>query len=850
MPPRDIDIQAPLGGLDESAPHQSQPPYTTPDALNVRPFDVIEGRGRIGLRPGLRYARRLKEQETDGEEIGSEIQCISDIDFTAAYGGGGAIINVDSWADDFEGDAIGDAWTQLTNLNSQAYPFPTLFKNGLCYATSSAFVGAATSEPNINAADETHLYRSFTAWIDIVPYRGEFSGTYLLIINADTSAPSLRNCVAVELKLAANGAYSGTIATYENGVVTHGKAFSSSNTDGVFTGRLLLQYSSQIGCYACWNQHDLNSESVIDWIDNPDYLAVGFAMRYDGSEDGGRACISQFGVNFDNATDKRESYKSRLFVANGSAYYEYPLFGPQIYPASEVTLPSTGPLQAVSYNQIAFIASGGEIVGQGSGVVTDNGENALWLAADDTDINFNDEKWGEIPDVGPWASPTYSCELVQADKGVRLGAYRIYSWKNTHDYEINIKGWVPNTPPAGGWAVRWRIVKHHAKFDPKTRHLSVWRATDNANYTNAAPSGCHMITRYYDRIALAGSPQHLIFFGRMGDPYDFFYGDTDVQRAYCTQFSEAGEIGEPVTAMIPFGVDYMVVGCTNSIWKLVGDLPSGGYISNITRATGIATGTSWCRLPDGSLIFVARDGLFVLAAGANSVPVPLSERLPRRLRYCLQNGSRLALAYDHRGEGVWIFHTQDSVTRRTHWWYCLKSKSFWTVSLPDGFEPTAIGYDYDQSVMLGGRDGAIRSVDEMSPTDCGVDIHAYAKIGPFRNGAQRRRIRMGRLRATLSDDSGPASWYIQSGASGELALDAEPSRGGQWTSGTNRTTDPRVGGGAIVLSVANGGDPITDDYDRPLSDDKPEPIVGDSSQSAWAIDGITATLSDGGELRV
>lgn len=50
---REISIQFPLGGLDRTLAFQSQPPYTTPLCLNIWPTDVITGRGRGGVRPGL-----------------------------------------------------------------------------------------------------------------------------------------------------------------------------------------------------------------------------------------------------------------------------------------------------------------------------------------------------------------------------------------------------------------------------------------------------------------------------------------------------------------------------------------------------------------------------------------------------------------------------------------------------------------------------------------------------------------------------------------------------------------------------------------------------------------------------
>jgi len=43
----------PSSGLHEGMAAEHQPPTTSPQLQNVRPFDVTEGRSRGGQRPGL-----------------------------------------------------------------------------------------------------------------------------------------------------------------------------------------------------------------------------------------------------------------------------------------------------------------------------------------------------------------------------------------------------------------------------------------------------------------------------------------------------------------------------------------------------------------------------------------------------------------------------------------------------------------------------------------------------------------------------------------------------------------------------------------------------------------------------
>jgi hypothetical protein len=53
---RIFEVMFPFAGLNRSTSFQHQPPYTTPDATNVRPFDTIDFRLRGGSRPGLNKA--------------------------------------------------------------------------------------------------------------------------------------------------------------------------------------------------------------------------------------------------------------------------------------------------------------------------------------------------------------------------------------------------------------------------------------------------------------------------------------------------------------------------------------------------------------------------------------------------------------------------------------------------------------------------------------------------------------------------------------------------------------------------------------------------------------------------
>lgn len=49
-----ISFVPPIKGQHKGGPASAQPQYTSPDLKNVRVYDVLENRARMGQRPGLK----------------------------------------------------------------------------------------------------------------------------------------------------------------------------------------------------------------------------------------------------------------------------------------------------------------------------------------------------------------------------------------------------------------------------------------------------------------------------------------------------------------------------------------------------------------------------------------------------------------------------------------------------------------------------------------------------------------------------------------------------------------------------------------------------------------------------
>ena len=98
----------PIAGLDASMAYARQPPLTTPDALNQRPFDVFEKRGRGGTRPGLDLAYNVQVGSGNPIRMAAIVHEFSSDNF-------------DFWAESFAGTALSSVWS-----NGQFSGTPTI----------------------------------------------------------------------------------------------------------------------------------------------------------------------------------------------------------------------------------------------------------------------------------------------------------------------------------------------------------------------------------------------------------------------------------------------------------------------------------------------------------------------------------------------------------------------------------------------------------------------------------------------------------------------------------------------------------------------------------------------------
>jgi len=254
------------------------------------------------------------------------------------------------------------------------------------------------------------------------------------------------------------------------------------------------------------------------------------------------------------------------------------------------------------------------------------------------------------------------------------------------------------------------------------------------------PAKAYLGCRYRGRCVLSGNPNYpnQWYMSKIADPWDWVYSSTDPLTAVSGQNADAGEIGDIVRALIPYGDDFLVFGCANSIHVLDGDPASGGSIDELDNSTGIFGANSWCRDNVGNLYLWGSGGLYRMAGGREKPQNISQAHHPQWADDWALNPSthRVVLSYDPFRHGVIISRTTLADGVNLNYWYDLKLEGFYPETYPEECAIySSIFYDANSSLrnlILGCKDGYIREfVDTAKDDDIGGSdetISSYAVL--------------------------------------------------------------------------------------------------------------------------
>ena len=338
------------------------------------------------------------------------------------------------------------------------------------------------------------------------------------------------------------------------------------------------------------------------------------------------------------------------------------------------------------------------------------------------------------------------------------------------------------------------------------------------------PTFCSLACAWRGRLVLAGdpgSPQNF-YMSRAGDPSDWDYSQLDSAAAVAGNLSVAGKIGEPITALIPYTDDYMLIGCAHSLWMLQGDPADGGTIVMVSNQMGIVGKDAWCVAPDGVLYFVASGGLYSVKPIWEFYQPPQllsANTLNQFFQNIPWNKTITSMIWDADLHYLHIFFTPISGQAGTHLVFDSRTEGgLWPQQYAATNGPfSSVLYLSDnapgsRAVLLGGWDGYIRQLDTTALTDDGQNIQCKVVLGPWHPSPEASlltatTIDMGEVANGFPASTFAATAYLASGPDAFSVTEGTPhtSTGIAITlDRRQKTFRQRLRGGWFSLQLSNG----------------------------------------------
>ena len=694
-----FDINFPLGGLNQRYAYQQQPPYTTPGATNVRSFDNVDGRTRGGSRPGFGKDYLLDSDTVLG--TGKPIRLLEQLAYEQSS-------IWEQWVDTFT-NGVSSLWTGSTMPWIAGY---------LDYVWTDYDTGAVYSylDKIYEKVDTSKIY---SAKIFIVPFEDEHYGDYTIYVGLDDTTPIITtDSVAFKLTLTGTaGAWTGTVVQYNASSKVLNTTMTGGTAGQVESGWFEVTISGTTA-KAYWRGTEIYSGTI---------TAIGAAERrvgysIDATVEGGICLIDQF-VHGYYRVGAGVQVQNKLIATSNAVLYREAEEGVMEIAAStsDADLVSDRRLHGVDFYQKLYIADRDEprmYNGAQEGVLTkpaavtrltDPTNTPVWTA-------YNIDKDNDVVVV---------FDLTGAGSAV-AGTYKISAVAAGYvdledDYDV-----IANCS--------YKIVRAPKIYDGVADTLEIWQTTDDSGFKGQVPTECDLVANYVGRVWLAGG--RVWYASRVEDPLDFDYAEDDTEAAIAGISGNVGEIGDYITALIPFSDDFMIIGGRNSINIMRGDIKAGGIIDNISRQIGIIKG-GWCWLPDGHLLFLTIDGLYMLSPGSMQFPKPVSEeKIPHQLQNIDYENMNVEMGYSPVQKGVWITiaDEQEDGSGRTSFWFDIKNGAFWKDELPSDFYPLSMTMfnselNTKRDIVFGCRDGYIRRSGRAYYDDDGDVIESEVEIG-------------------------------------------------------------------------------------------------------------------------
>ncbi len=788
---RQVSLVWPAKGLDKVAAYEKQPPSSTPDALNVWTDDRSESRERGGSRAGIGKAY------TTLLGSGNPVFLLESVQYVTS--GGVQTTKLIASSNGKLYYEVGSSMTEVSSsvsLNTLPMTGQNFFQklyigdNGTNLSGSDGVVtgtsfttAAGTDFSSINANDYCIVLEdtgtSATEDVQSISASGTpTGGTFVLTFQGYSTGDIAYNARASAIQLELESL--PTIG--EGNVVCTGATLASGPIKVSFQGDLANALMPSIVCDATHLKGGTDEVQRISITGTP--TGGTFALQ----------------VTVDGKTET-------------TADLDYNSTAAQILTALRALTNVTDPDDVAT--------SGGALPGSAVDVTFQNNLGSRNIST--MAIYRSALTGGSTPSAGT-ATVTAGSGLtlsanritVGGQEGAVIGNYEISSVSGS---TVTLK----NKPGKSGTksGIKWRAERTVKIYDPDDNTITGLFPTYGKGI---APSNCLIVSSWRGRLmCVEQSDPYNIKMSRVFNPKDWDYDQTDAARAIQGNFTYAGGVGEPITAIIPFHQNCLIIGCKNSMWSLNGDPGSGGSARRIDHEIGILDSRAWCVIRGGYLLMMTKDGLYIMPPGCGSPPTSVSrEFLPKELLNIDTSTYEVNMTYDLRFRGVHLFLYNG--TNTSHWFIDVHTKAtgnqfaaaFWPVSYSADHTPARShsrpGYaGTDSPVVFGGKDGYLRNPQIALDQDDGNTIASHIVFGPFALGSTGGEIegKLSSISAVLGRNSGSVTWSVHVGQTAEDAVNATARESGTWTgytdAGLQYKAHPRARGAFACIKISSTG---------------------------------------------
>lgn len=362
-----------------------------------------------------------------------------------------------------------------------------------------------------------------------------------------------------------------------------------------------------------------------------------------------------------------------------------------------------------------------------------------------------------------------------------------------------------------------------AIFDPAT--LAVTAHILTAGTWPGAQSGVDgstsfsLVESHIGRLWYSGSrfdPQN-IYATAINDPLDLDTGSDLPGAAFALSAASTAKIGQPVVGLFSTSKSRLLVGCSGSIWEIIGDPTLFGAVdvNPLTRDYGLAGKDAWTMANEGMVVGYSRAGVFAIADGglANIISDATLSILPFENISWLTEGTPQVIR-DVDRNGTHIFLTKNDATS-THLWLderlnglSPKVGGYFPEKYPDPAGPTC-SVIFRGRVLLGGRDGYIRRFDDATKyDDRSVTINWQFPMGVVVDGDLKHDTIMESGELILGERSDAVNLTVYEAATpeaayGVLGTNARVPRYSITTTNKLTPLSRRARGGAIVCVISS-----------------------------------------------